>query len=290
MSELLSQNEHHDHPFEFGKNWTRFIANLTDTRIEDAEASLKSLIKIDFARRRFFDAGSGSGLFSLAANRLGAEVTSLDVDTHSVRCACELRSRFGRSANEWKILQGTLLNRASLAKLGEFDIVYCWGVAHHTGNMWIAVDNVARLVNKGGLLVLAIYNDQHYVSRIWRMVKSLYRRLPRVLKPLLVVSVGAYLFVKRLVVTVAACFFRLLLFRNPFLPLVAWARETQARGMHSWYDLVDWVGGWPFEVAKPEEVFYFLRERGFILQELSTSGGHGCNEFVFVRQADIVEK
>jgi 2-polyprenyl-6-hydroxyphenyl methylase/3-demethylubiquinone-9 3-methyltransferase len=53
--------------------------------------------------------------------------------------------------------------------------------------------------------------------------------------------------------------------------------------MHAWYDLVDWVGGWPFEVAKPEEIFRFFRDRGFTLQELTTCSGHGCNEFVFIR-------
>jgi 2-polyprenyl-6-hydroxyphenyl methylase/3-demethylubiquinone-9 3-methyltransferase len=48
------------------------------------------------------------------------------------------------------------------------------------------------------------------------------------------------------------------------------------------HDLIDWVGGWPFEVSTPEEVFNFYRRRGFQLEALKTcAGGLGCNEFVF---------
>ena len=83
--------------------------------------------------------------------------------------------------------------------------------------------------------------------------------------------------------TCAASLVRLLLLRNPLVPFTNWFGETQARGMHGWHDLTDWVGGWPFEVARPETVFRYLRDRGFQLQELTTSVGHGCNEFVFVR-------
>jgi 2-polyprenyl-6-hydroxyphenyl methylase/3-demethylubiquinone-9 3-methyltransferase len=91
------------------------------------------------------------------------------------------------------------------------------------------------------------------------------------------------LFCRRAIVTLAACLARLVTFRNPLAPIGNWIRETRSRGMNSWYDLVDWVGGWPFEVARPEQIFRFMRDRGFVLQEMTTSGGHGCNEFVFQR-------
>jgi hypothetical protein len=56
------------------------------------------------------------------------------------------------------------------------------------------------------------------------------------------------------------------------------------RGMSPWRDVVDWVGGLPFEVATPERIFRLYRDRGFRLLELRTcAGGHGCNEFVFKR-------
>ena len=74
------------------------------------------------------------------------------------------------------------------------------------------------------------------------------------------------------------------LFPEEMLDLANWINESRTRGMHGWYDLVDWIGGWPFEVARPEEIFRFARDRGFELRELTTSGGHGCNEFMFERR------
>jgi hypothetical protein len=54
--------------------------------------------------------------------------------------------------------------------------------------------------------------------------------------------------------------------------------------MSPWRDLVDWVGGYPFEVSTPAEVFAFFKARGFALRRLMTVGGaHGCNQFVFER-------
>lgn len=55
--------------------------------------------------------------------------------------------------------------------------------------------------------------------------------------------------------------------------------------MSHWHDWIDWVGGYPFEVAKPELIFDFYRDRGFTLHNMTTcGGGGGCNEFVFIRQ------
>jgi 2-polyprenyl-6-hydroxyphenyl methylase/3-demethylubiquinone-9 3-methyltransferase len=201
-----------------------------------------------------------------------------------VACTQELKRRYGAAGEtEWRILHGSLLDKAFLNTLGEFDIVYCWGVAHHTGHMWSAIENLTTRLKAGGTFVLAIYNDQLYVSRAWRAVKRIYNRLPAVLRPLYVLAIGAAEFSKRFVVTMVACLLRLVTLRNPMVPMLNWAQESQSRGMHGWYDLIDWVGGWPFEVARPEEVFRFVRDRGFLLEELSTSIGHGCNEFAFVR-------
>ena len=272
--------------FAFGKNWERFLSQLDDRRIESAIDSLTELLSIDDLRERsFLDAGSGSGLFSLAARRLGAQVTSFDVDSDSVACTRSLQSHLGETTDGWQIHSGSLLDDHFMSELGDFDVVYCWGVAHHTGDMWTAIANLASCVKPGGLLVLAIYNDQLYISRGWRGVKRAYQRLPRCLRPMLVLAVAAFGFGKRLAITLAASLLRLLSLRNPLVPIVNWIRESKRRGMHDWYDLVDWVGGWPFEVARPEEVFRYLRDRGFRLEELTTADGHGCNEFVFVRSS-----
>jgi len=277
----------HDTPFEFGKNWARFLTTLTDDRIRIAEDSLRNLLQMNALDGcTFLDAGSGSGLFSLAAYRLGAEVISFDVDRESVACTEELKRRYCHDKNRWRVHRGSLLDQAFLNTTVECDIVYCWGVAHHTGNMWYAIENILPLVKPGGSIVLAIYNDQLYISRAWRGVKRIYQRLPAFIRPLYVIAIGFSGFAKRLAVTVIACLLRLVTLRNPVTPLTKWVAETQSRGMHGWYDLVDWVGGWPFEVARPEEVFRHLRDRGFVLRELTTSVGHGCNEFRFVRVRD----
>lgn len=273
-----------DH-FEFGQNWSRFLSTLDDQRIADARKSMQKLLQVDnLKQHRFLDAGSGSGLFSLAANQLGADVTSIDIDPQCVACTHTLKGRFGSNAENWSILEGSLTDRDFLGSLGDFDIVYCWGVAHHTGQMWACIENLLPVVKPGGTIVLAIYNDEQYISRIWHGIKRIYQRLPGFLRPIYVAAIGSMTFLKRLIVTLLASCLRLITLRNPFVPFLNWARETQARGMHGWYDLVDWVGGWPFEVAKPEAIFRFLRDRGFTLQELTTSSGHGCNEFVFTRK------
>lgn len=271
-------------PFAFGANWARFLGQISEDRIRVAELSLQELLQQENLNgHRLLDAGSGSGLFSLAAHRLGASVFSFDVDPDSIACTEELRRRFGNNLDTWQVSHGSLLDKTFLESLGDFDYIYCWGVAHHSGNMWTAIDHLLPLVKPGGKIVLAIYNDQLYLSRISRAVKQIYQRLPSFIKPLYVLAIGSASFLKRLSITLLASLLRLVTLRNPAVPLLNWFNESQSRGMHGWYDLVDWVGGWPFEVARPEAVFRFVRDRGFTLKEMKTSVGHGCNEFVFAR-------
>jgi len=270
--------------FAFGANWSNFLSTVDGRRIEAAKSSLQALLgDFDLKSKRFLDAGSGSGLFSLAAHQLGADVKSVDVDAQSVGCTEELRRRHGGNQNAWTIEQGSILDQDFFFELGFFDVVYCWGVAHHTGRMWDALENVSGRVKPNGKLILAIYNDEQYISKMWRSVKHLYNRMPAVLRPLIVIGVGIACFVMRFCVTVAASLLRFVTLRNPFVPFANWFQEAKGRGMHGWFDLVDWVGGWPFEVAKPEEIFRAMRDKGFILSELTTSQGHGCNEFVFTK-------
>lgn len=278
-------NEPH---FEFGRNWQRFLTTLDDEQIEAAVQSLQSTLGADsIAAKSFLDVGCGSGLFSLAARKLGAVVRSFDFDEQSVECARQLKQRHFPADDNWQIGTGSVLDGKFLASLGKFDIVYAWGVLHHTGDMRKAWDGVSRLIAENGRLCISIYNEQGYVSRVWLAVKRTFQRLPRLLRPVLVLFVAAVQFSRRLAITFAASLLRLVLLRNPFAPLVNWyreARQRQQRGMHRWHDLVDWVGGYPFEVARPEVVFNFFRARGFELIYLTTQGcGHGCNEFVFLK-------
>lgn len=258
--------------FAFGANWQRFLDVLDDDRIQIAEKSVKSMLGVDtLADRAFLDIGSGSGLFSLAAKRLGARVISFDYDPQSVACTRELKRRYFPDDVEWQIEQGSVLDAEYMRSLGRFDVVYAWGVLHHSGDMWQALENVTPSVVEGGKLFLAIYNDQGGTSRRWTLIKRLYNRLPRPLG----FPLAVYTLVRQWTLT----FVRDLLRGRGFS---SWREYRRNRGMSPWRDIVDWVGGYPFEVAKPEEIFDFCRQRGFILERLKTcAGGIGCNEFVF---------
>lgn len=274
--------------FEFGQNWRRFLATLGENQIEAAVRSLQTTLgRASLTEQSFLDIGCGSGLFSLAARKLGAKVRSFDFDEQSVACARELKDRYFPGDENWQIETGSVLDRDYLTSLGKFDVVYSWGVLHHTGAMKQAWEGAAMLVQDNGRLCLSIYNDQGYVTRCWGAIKRTYQRLPEPLRPGLVLAIGATQFLRRLALTLAAAALRLLSLRDPSVPIRNWyheVRQTRERGMHRWRDLVDWVGGYPFEVARPEEVFNFFRARGFELVYLTTQGsGHGCNEFVFVK-------
>jgi 2-polyprenyl-6-hydroxyphenyl methylase/3-demethylubiquinone-9 3-methyltransferase len=249
---------------------------LDDNRIERAEHSLREMLGVQSLRgKSLVDLGSGSGLFSLAARRLGARVVSLDYDPTSVRCTAELRRRYFNEDPEWQVLQGSVLDRDLLAGLGRFDVVYSWGVLHHTGRMWEALANVVPLVAPQGQLFVAIYNDQGPTSRMWLAVKRAYNALPNPLRWLVLFPA----FLRLWGPTTLRDFFAL-------RPFSTWRNygKGATRGMDPWRDTVDWVGGLPFEVARPEQIFEFYLSHGFILTKLRTcAGGIGCNEYVFIR-------
>ena len=174
MSEATFENEvAAGKRFEFGKNWRSFINSLTDERIEIAQDSVCRLLDVQTLEgKRFVDVGCGSGLFSLVARRLGATVHSFDFDKNSVASTQILKKKFFPDDDQWTIEQASALDASYLSSLGKFDVVYSWGVLHHTGAMWTALANVTQLMTDEAQLVISIYNDQGWKSKAWTGLKK----------------------------------------------------------------------------------------------------------------------
>ena len=252
------------------------MATVDEARIGEAENSLRDMLALNsLSGKSFLDIGSGSGLFSLAARRLGARVHSFDFDPQSVACTRELQQRYFPDDDLWTIAEGSVLDKAYVGSLGRFDVVYSWGVLHHTGDLFSALENAAIPLESGSRLFIAIYNDQGFKSRFWRGVKRVYCSgiVGRQLVKLTFVPCFA----------LQAITIGIIRHRNP---LGYFSHYKQRRGMSVYYDWIDWLGGYPFEVAKPEEVFHFYRERGCSLTNLTTTNRLGCNEFVFQKTKD----
>lgn len=246
--------------FTFGKNWRRFIDSVNNDSIRAAENALIAMLG-DVYGKSFLDVGCGSGLSSLAAHRLGALVRSFDYDPQSVACTLELQRRYGL---QWVTEEGSALDTQYLASLGQFDIVYSWGVLHHTGQMSQALENMVSLVKPGGVLFVAIYNDQGWKSRVWYAIKRAYNRS----------AIARAIMLSTYAPTVTAARLLVRALRG---------RVKLERGMGIWHDEVDWLGGYPFEVAAPKQIVTLYGKRGLTLARMVTVGGKmGCNEFVFL--------
>ncbi len=267
--------------FGFGENWRQFLEHLNDERIEQAEQSLCKMLQVkDLKGKTFLDVGSGSGLFSLVARRLGAKVRSFDYDPQSVACTAELKRRYFANDKDWTVERGSAIDETYMASLGAYDVVYSWGVLHHTGGMWKGLELIDQCVKPKGKLFIALYNDQGGASRRWLKKKKIYNRLPDALKTPFAALVYAYPEAKTLLShTLKGEFF--LYFKN----IIHYGALT-GRGMSWWHDRIDWIGGLPFEVANPGEIFTYYRDRGYSMSALTTVGGtNACNEFVFCKDA-----
>jgi 2-polyprenyl-6-hydroxyphenyl methylase/3-demethylubiquinone-9 3-methyltransferase len=264
----------HQEKFEFGRNWQRFLRTLDEERILEAEGSLRCMLAIeDLNQKTFLDVGCGSGLFSLAARRLGARVFSFDYDLQSVACTLQLKNTFFPGDADWQIERGSALDQSYFRNPGTFDVVYAWGVLHHTGAMWEALENMVPLVKQGGKLFVAIYNDQGKKSDIWRFVKRTYNRTPKSLRFLILWPLGASLLGGMTLVDLCRL-------RKPRIA----STISSPRGMSLWIDIIDWVGGYPFEVASPNQIIDFYRGQRFCLDKLVSCGRKlGCNQFVFTK-------
>jgi 2-polyprenyl-3-methyl-5-hydroxy-6-metoxy-1,4-benzoquinol methylase len=263
--------------FDFGQNWADFSANAaTQARITQARAHFAELLSgIELADRSFLDIGFGQGFSLLSAQALGARVVGCDINPKCHEVIERNRQQFPPAeAGPITLHVGSILDDETVKALrscpeangGEYDIVHSWGVLHHTGNMPAAICNAASLVRPGGHLVIAIYN-RHWSSGPWLAIKALYTHSPRWLQQLMIYALYPVIWLAKRVVTG----------KDP---------KAKERGMDFFYDVIDWVGGYPYEYATIGEMEAMCRPLGFTLvRSIPAMVPTGCNELVFRKDA-----
>lgn len=263
--------------FEFGKNWESFSHLLDDERIFNAEARLKSFLGVaDLSARRFLDIGCGSGLHSLAALRLGAaQVTAIDLDPDSVATTQAVLSKFWNDA-DWAVKRLSVFDLPDQT-MAEFDVVYSWGVLHHTGDMQRAITTAAQRTAPGGLFAVALYGKTRYCG-IWTRIKRWYVNATPEQR-----ARAEQLYVR--------LFGFYLLLRGKRLSTHIAKYNKRKRGMDFYHDVRDWIGGYPYESITPRELSDLLTPLGFELVKQNVrrrSGlfGSGNDEYLFRRNSD----
>lgn len=254
-----------DSHFGFGENWRDYSAIIDEDRIAEAQKGiLKLLSREQLQGRSFLDIGCGSGIHALAAARLGVrEIVGIDIDENSVETTCATLERFGIEI-PWRAETRSIFD-ITPEKFGKFDIVYSWGVLHHTGDMNTAIRNAAALVAKGGLFVFALYRRTRS-DRFWIKEKRWYSQASEKNQK---IAQQVYNF----------CY--------QTARRITGRSSKITRGMDYWHDVHDWLGGYPYETISAPEVEKLMNEIGFekdkVFSHPMTLGifGSGCDEYVY---------
>ncbi|MBS0373476.1 MAG: class I SAM-dependent methyltransferase [Proteobacteria bacterium] len=271
-SELLEQRSH----FAFGENWASYARGIAADEVEKATEGLSRLIGGRIDGKTFLDIGSGSGLHSVAALRLGARrVRALDIDPNSVETTRAVLQRFAPPGSEWSVEQKSVFALEDWPD-SQFDCVYSWGVLHHTGDMYRAIRAAARQVRPGGSFVFALYRKT-LLCGFWKVEKRWYaratQRSQRMASALYVTAVRIGL-----------------LLRGRSFSRYVREYSLRNRGMEYRHDVHDWLGGWPYESISPRQVNRLMLSLGFAEEKsFARSGvtvgfsGSGCDEYRFRR-------
>ena len=261
--------------FSFGRNWASYAGIIDDARLAEAERGLVHLFGGEgLAGKSFLDLGCGSGLHAVAAVRLGASrIVAVDIDSVAVDTArTVLRQHAPQISSDVRRLSVFDLEPETF---GRFDVVYSWGVLHHTGAMHEALLRAAQMVAPGGRFAFALYHRTRMCG-FWRREKRWYAAAsPRAQRA----ARAVYTALLRL---------RFALTGGDFRAYVA--NYQRGRGMDFAHDVHDWMGGYPYESISATEVEVLMRRLGFThvrsFVTPLTIGlfGSGCDEYVY-RQA-----
>lgn len=260
--------------FSFWKNWQQFLEKLDEQKIENAKEYLLDFIgwKEKIEGKMVIDFWSWSGLMSLCFALLGAKVTSVDIDENSIACTMYLREKYNIPEENWKIKKGSVLDLDFIQSLGVFDIVYSWWVIHHSGDMWRWLQNIMNLLKPGGLLYIAIYNDNKRLlegtSGFWKRAKRLYAG-SSIVRPIMKSLYTIYL------ITGLAVFWK-----NPVRYIRDYSKNA-FRGMDFFVDIEDWLGWYPYEYASYSEIIEFYKKNNCTFVKWLEVRSIGCNEFLF---------
>ncbi|HEY6187402.1 MAG TPA: class I SAM-dependent methyltransferase [Pyrinomonadaceae bacterium] len=251
--------------FSFGQNWRSFVDTVSEDAVQRAMKDIEEWLgRESIAGKSVLDIGCGSGIHSLCFHMLDArEVVSIDVDPYSVESTQLLWEKAGKPSN-WTIRHGSVLDQDFVQSLEPSEIVYSWGVLHHTGKMWEAIENASTRVKKGGLFWIAIYvKGPNYPQHL--ALKQSYNRASKLGKKIIEQKEILKIMRQR--------------WKNGQDPF-AW-NEKKERGMDTYHDLIDWLGGLPYEVASTDEITGFCQERGFVLEKIDGAGEGGNAKYLF---------
>ena len=260
--------------FGFGANWADYIEkNFSKDRLDISKTHLLEFLKLsNLEGKTFLDIGCGSGLHSLAAYESGAKsVFSFDFDKNSVATTKKLHA-FAGSPNNWTISQGSVLDAEFMQTIPKADIVYSWGVLHHTGSMWEAINNAAIPMHEDSIFCIALYTTDVYIDptpEYWLKIKRQYNDGGELRKRFM-----EWRYAYRQLIAP-----RLKRLENPLRVIRDY---KQTRGMSYWTDVRDWLGGWPMEFAGIEETKVFCRDK-LGLEMLNINAGEANTEYVFRR-------
>lgn len=260
-----------DDNFSFGVNWFDYTCNFVNEHvIQEAGKNIDEWLNKngELAGKSVIDVGCGSGLSSLCLIRRNVkELVSFDIDPNCLKATQKLAELFAADTPKdiWKIQRGSILDDEYINNLGQFDIVHSWGVLHHTGNMWKAIENAIKLVKDDGLLFITLYSGISTYEKDWTAKKN-YNQATRLGK---INYIADYIMLIK--------HDRQCQKKDPD----AWNTMQSSRGMSVYNDVVDWLGGFPYEVTNTKTIVNFCNKFNLTLVKCNDPVAQACHEWLF---------